>query len=93
MLVLIWIKNGFAAPTDGPTFTLFAEPLLRRHRLEFRFSEIMLDSFLKSEVFSAPSRAHHEGRIAIVTDVERGMRWTCRVAARIRARTNDPMRT
>jgi hypothetical protein len=31
-----------------------------------------------------------EGRIAIVTDVERGMRWTCRVAARVFAPTNDP---
>jgi hypothetical protein len=32
-----------------------------------------------------------EGRIAIVTDVERGMQWTCRVAARLSAPTNDPV--
>jgi len=25
----------------------------------------------------APSRAPQEGRFAVVTDVERGMRWTC----------------
>ena len=34
-----------------------------------------------------------EGRIAIVTDVERGMRWAQRVAAWSSMRTNDPVRT
>jgi hypothetical protein len=29
----------------------------------------------KSEALFRASRAHHEGRIAIVTDVGRGMRW------------------
>jgi hypothetical protein len=29
----------------------------------------------KSEASLSASRAHHEGRIAIVTDVGRGMRW------------------
>src|SRR5262249_49457455 len=33
-----------------------------------------------------------EGRFAIVTNVEGGMRWTCRVAALLRRRT-IPMRT
>jgi len=36
-----------------------------------------------------PSRARLEGRFAIVTNVERGMRSTCWVAA-LRAPTNDP---
>jgi hypothetical protein len=30
----------------------------------------------RSRVFTSPSRLDQEGRIAIVTDVERGMRWT-----------------
>lgn len=40
-----------------------------------------------------PSRLVAEGRIAIVTDVERGMRWAQRVAAWLSMRTNDPVRT
>src|ERR1700730_3248006 len=36
----------------------------------------MLDAHPKSAIFSLASRALQEGRIAIVTDVGRGMRWT-----------------
>jgi hypothetical protein len=65
----------------------------RRRRLEFRFSEIALGGFLKSEVLSTPSRAHHEGRIAIVTDVERdAMDVSGRSAPMARGRTTS-MRT
>ena len=51
----------------------------------FFFTEIMLP--IES------SRAHHEGRFAIVTNVGRGMRWARRVAAGYVLPTNDPART
>jgi len=35
-----------------------------------------VDLLRKSAAFPPPSRAHQEGRFAIVTNVERGMRWT-----------------
>src|SRR3954464_914184 len=50
-------------------------------------------TFLKIVIYSPPSRLFAEGRIAIVTDVERGMRWAQRVAAWFSMRTNDPVRT
>ncbi len=39
------------------------------------------------------SRARHEGRFAIVTNVGRGMRWARRGAACVGMPTNDPART
>jgi hypothetical protein len=36
----------------------------------------VVDLLRKSAAFPPPSRAHQEGRFAIVTNVERGMRWT-----------------
>jgi hypothetical protein len=42
------------------------------------------NSFIDSNV-----PAHQEGRIAIVTDVGQGMRWTRQRQAQIFARTND----
>jgi hypothetical protein len=44
--------------------------------------DISLPSELKSLLSPAPSRAPREGRLAIVTDVGRGMRWTRRRAGR-----------
>jgi hypothetical protein len=43
-----------------------------------RFLARTLDPPPKSAIFSSTSRALQEGRIAIVTDVGRGMRWTRR---------------
>ena len=90
-----WNMGATRAP-DGLIWHAGHARTARRANLsqdnEFCFTEIALDVFPKSEVFFAPSRAHHEGRFAIVTDVERGMRWTCWVAALV-ARTNESTRT
>jgi len=46
--------------------------------------EAVLVAFRKSEELSAPS--HPEGRFAIVTNVESGMRWTRLVSAQFERR-------
>src|SRR5205814_9713379 len=48
-----------------------------------RAAAVIIDLTPKSVPTSRPSRTPQEGRIAIVTDVGRGMRWT-----RQRAQTN-----
>jgi hypothetical protein len=47
--------------------------------------KIFLFSFYPKCVFLRPSRLIDEGRIAIVTNVERGMRWTRRCRVRMRS--------
>ena len=53
-----------------------ASDLLRMSTLSAK--NISLKASGKSPLEAGPSRLHPEGRIAVVTNVERGMRWTRR---------------
>jgi hypothetical protein len=80
------VAGQIAHPRHVP---LPARPI-RRRAGEFIFSEIRLDVFPKSEIFSTPSRAHQRG-------ASRSSRtWSAGCGGRVgsqrafRARTNDP---
>jgi len=60
-----------------------------RRRRHILISRIRLDFDPKSRALSARPVLAQEWRFAIVTNVERGMRWTCPVAALRVAQTND----
>jgi hypothetical protein len=73
--------HATAEPSSIGTTHLTARPFaldlalvqpLRQKYFYFFFSELVVLSCRP---------ASHEGRFAIVTNVERGMRWACRVAA------------
>ena len=69
------------APTDLPDGLIF------RNRVKPSLEKYFALSEYKSVVGSPPSRSLQEGRIAIVTDVGRGMRWTRGCSARLAAPT------
>jgi hypothetical protein len=56
---------------DGQIAAVCFAPLSIAYR-----KNILLYPTGKSSLQAGPSRAHQEGRIAIVTNVGRGMRWT-----------------
>jgi len=64
------LPQGEQRPADLPV-RLFCNTAVQCHQQKYFASPFARNSFIDSAVPPQP-----EGRIAIVTDVERGMRWT-----------------
>ncbi|MBV9462000.1 MAG: hypothetical protein JO141_31400 [Bradyrhizobium sp.] len=68
--------NAASAKSDARN-NQFIEKFQDRRDRRPRRAKISLAASGKSVALFRASRAHQEGRFAIVTDVGRGMRWTC----------------
>jgi hypothetical protein len=68
----------------APRLLICLTELIFRNRVKVSTQKYFSFSEVKIKLIVPPSRAHKEGRIAIVMNVGCGMRWTLRRARRAR---------